>query len=528
MNYAIAYDIGTTGVKTCLFSMDKEINLIEGTYAPYNLYILENGGAEQDADEWWAALCSTTKELLSKTGVTADQICGISFCSQMQGLVLVDKDKKALRRPMSYMDQRSSAQMKKYGGHGIKVCGVSLVKLLTCLAKTHAAPLSVKDPLWKYLWVKDNEPEVYSKIYKWLDVKEYLICRATGECVMTKDSAWPTFLYDSNRNCWSRQLCRMFKVNPEHLPRVIECYDVAGKLSEQAAQELGLNPNTDVYGGGGDATIIGVGAGCTKPGDTHIYSGTSGWVVTLTDKQIVDASHSIASTMGAVKDRFNYFAEMETAGKCFEWVKEHLALDEIGIYLKKQDVAESKESEYTSLYDYLSNTVSKAAPGSNGVVFTPWLHGNRCPFEDPNASGVFFNINIETGKTEMIRAVLEGICFHLRWMLEVESKKIKIADTIRFVGGGALSDVTCQILADITGRKIETVEHTQDVGAVGAAILIGLGRGIIPSIDKVCDFVKVQKTFVPNPDNKAVYDKNFRVFKSMYKTNKKLFKEINS
>ena len=175
----------------------------------------------------------------------------------------------------------------------------------------------------------------------------------------------------------------------------------------------------------------------------------------------------------------------------------------------------------------MSDTIKNIPAGSNGVVFTPWLHGNRCPFEDPNAAGVFFNINIGTGKTQMIRAVLEGICFHLRWMLEVEEMKVKTSDTIRFVGGGALSEVTCQILADITGRRIEIVEHTQDVGAVGAAVLFGIGRGVIPSIDKVKNYVKVKKVFVPNTENKAVYDKNFKVFKSIYSANKKLFKEIN-
>ena len=527
MEYAIAYDIGTTGVKTCLFKMDKEIELVDGAYEAYNLFILENGGAEQDAEEWWSALCSTTKSLLQKTGVIPEEIVGISFCSQMQGLVLVDKEGNAIRRPMSYMDQCSSEVMKKYSGKGLKVAGLGLIKLLTCLAQTHAAPLSVKDPVWKYLWVKDNEPEIFSKVFKWLDVKEYFICRATGECVMTKDSAWSTLLYNSNKYCWSEKLCRMFKVNPKHLPRVIECYQVAGKLSKKAAEELGLKEGIDVYGGGGDATLIGVGAGYTNVGDTHIYSGTSGWVGTVTNKQIVDAVHSIAATMGPVKGRFNYFAEMETAGKCFEWVKEHLALDEIGIYLKKQDVAESKETEYESLYDYLSDTIKDVPAGSNGVVFTPWLHGNRCPFEDPNAAGLFFNINIGTGKTQMIRAVLEGICFHLRWMLESEELKLQTSDPIRFVGGGALSKVTCQILADITGRKIETVEHAQDVGAVGAAMLVGIGRGLIPSIDKVKDFVKVKEVFTPNAENKAVYDKNYRVFKSIYPTNKKLFREIN-
>lgn len=530
MKYVIAYDVGTTGVKTCLFSIDNQLTLIGGSYGTYGLYILENGGAEQDADEWWKVLCETTKNLLLKTGITAEQILGISFCSQMQGLVLVDKEGNALRRPMSYMDQRSELVMKKNSGKGIKIAGLSIPRLLKCLKVTTAAPTSVKDPVWKYLWVKENEPEIYSKIYKWLDVKEYFICRATSQFIMTKDSAYATFLYDTRKGkyCWNKSLCKIFGVNYEHLPKVIDCAEKAGELTDKAAEELGLLKGIPVFGGGGDATLIGVGAGCTKVGETHIYSGTSGWVSTLTDKQVVDVVSMIAATVGITDNRFNYFAEMETAGKCFEWVKEHLALDEIGIYLQKTHVAESKESEYRSLYDYLSDTISKVPAGSNGVIFTPWLHGNRCPFEDANASGMFFNIKLETGKTEMIRAVLEGICFHLRWMLECQNKKIKTSSVIRFVGGGALSEVTCQMLADILQREIVTVENCQDIGAVGAAILVGLGLGIIPSAEEASSFVKIKKAVKPNPENKAVYDKNYFVFRKLYGSNKKLFKSINS
>jgi len=529
MKYVISYDVGTTGVKTCLFSIDNQIKLISGSYGTYHLYILENGGAEQDCDEWWTVLCETTKNLLAETGIKAEEIAGISFCSQMQGLVLVDKACKALRRPMSYMDQRSEEIMKANSGIGPKVAGLSIPRLLKCLKITTAAPTSAKDPVWKYLWVKENEPEIYSKVHKWLDVKEYLICRATDKCVMTKDSAWATFLYDTRKGKyeWNKSLCKMFGVNPEHLAEVIDCSQKAGELTEKAAAELGLAVGTPVFGGGGDATLIGVGAGCTKVGETHIYSGTSGWVSTITDKQLVDVVSMIAATVGVKENNFNYFAEMETAGKCFEWVKEHLALDEIGIYLQKQDVAQSKETIYKSLYEYLSETVSKVPAGSNGVIFTPWLHGNRCPFEDPNASGMFFNIRIDTGKTEMIRSVLEGICFHLRWMLECQDKKISTSKEIRFVGGGALSPVTCQMLADILQRKIITVEDSQDVGAVGAAILVGIGLGIIPSIDKVSEYVVTKKEYEPNVQNKEVYETTYEVFRQLYTANKKLFKKIN-
>jgi xylulokinase len=527
--YVIAYDFGTTGVKTCLFSIDETLKLIASAYEVYGLYILENGGAEQDAEEWWRAMCATTRRLFEQTDIRPEEIGGISFCSQMQGLVLVDDQGTALRRPMSYMDQRAASEMKACQGHGLTISGVNAHKLLKSLVITHAASTSVKDPIWKYKWVQRHEPDIFARVHKWLDVKEYLICRCTDQFVMTKDSAYATFLYDTRPGKWgwSKALCKMYGVNPNHLPRVIDSSDQAGVLTQKAANDLGLKPGIPVYGGGGDATLIGVGAGCVNVGDTHIYCGTSGWVNTVMDKQVVDIFAMIASIIGVEAGRFNYFAEMETAGKCFEWVKEHLVLDEIGIYLKKTHITESTERVYESLYDYMSDTISKIGPGSGGVIFTPWLHGNRCPFEDSMAAGMFFNLKLETGKTELIRAVLEGICFHLRWMLECQDKKIKTSQTIRFVGGGALSGVTCQILADITGRVIETVELSKDVGAVGAAMLAAVGSGKLPSLSSIKDFIPVKKRYLPNMDTKKIYDKNYQVFKKLYQSNKKNFAMIN-
>ena len=527
--YVIAYDIGTTGVKTCLFEVGDTLRLLAGEYEGYGLYILPGGGAEQDADEWWAAMAKSTRRLLEKTGTDPKSIAGISFCSQMQGLVLVDEAGCALRRPMSYMDQRGGKEFAACQTHGLTISGVNALMLLRSLRRTRAASTSVKDPLWKYKWVQQNEPEVYAKVHKWLDVKEYLIGRCTGQFVMTRDSAYSTFLYDSrpDKGCWSRELCRMYGVEFDHLPRIIECTDVAGMLTARAAQDLGLAEGCPVYGGGGDATLIGVGAGCTEVGQTHIYSGTSGWVSTVIGRQTVDIVSMIAGIVGAQAGKYNYFAEMETAGKCFEWVKEHLVLDEIGIYLQKINVAESQETVYESLYDYMTDTIEAIPPGARGVIFTPWLHGNRCPFEDPKAAGMFFNIRLDTGKTEMLRAVLEGICYHLRWMLECQDKKVKIASTLRFVGGGALSRVTCQILADVTGRTVETVADTKDVGAVGAAMLVAVGSGQITSLTQAAGLIRPLARYTPSPANKALYDRNYKVFKNLYAANKKNFAALN-
>lgn len=527
--YVIAYDIGTTGVKTCLFQVGDTLRLLAGEYEGYGLYILPGGGAEQDADEWWQAMAKSTRRLMERTGTDPKEVEGISFCSQMQGLVLVDEAGRALRRPMSYMDQRGGKEFAACQSHGLTISGVNAGMLLRSLRRTRAASTSVKDPLWKYKWVQKNEPEVYGRIHKWLDVKEYLIGRCTGQFVMTRDSAYSTFLYDSrpDKGCWSRALCRMYGVEFDHLPRIIECTDVAGTLTARAAQDLGLAEGCPVYGGGGDATLIGVGAGCTEVGQTHIYSGTSGWVSTVIGRQTVDIVSMIAGIVGAQAGKYNYFAEMETAGKCFEWVKEHLVLDEIGIYLQKTNVAESQESVYESLYDYMTDTIEAIPPGAGGVIFTPWLHGNRCPFEDPKAAGMFFNIRLDTGKTEMLRAVLEGICYHLRWMLECEDKKVKTAGTLRFVGGGALSRVTCQILADVTGRTVETVADTKDVGAVGAAMLVAVGSGQIADLTQAAGLIRPAARYTPDPANQALYDRNYKVFKNLYAANKKNFAALN-
>lgn len=529
--YIIIYDFGTSSVKTCLFQIDSQIHLVAGASAEYGLYVSDNGGAEQDVEEWWNAICSTTRNVLKKSDVKPNEIEGMAFCSQMQGAVFVDENGNALRRPMNYLDQKGFKEYKECMGSGIiKVSGCSLYKLVRNLLVNYAGSTSAKDPVWKYKWVENNEPETFKKIYKWLDIGDYLVSRCTGRIVRTADTAFATFLYDTRKGKegWNKGLLKMYKVNPDHMPQIIDCTDLVGGLTEKAARELGLVEGIPVFGGGGDTTFVNIGAGCTKPGDTHIYVGTSGWVSTFMDHQTVDINAMITGVLSAKHGYFNYYAELETAGKCFEWVMEHLALDEIGVYLSNTTVTDDIESKYTSLYDYLSEEISKIPPGANGVIFTPWLHGNRCPFEDSNAGGMFFNIRIETGKRDMLRAVLEGICYHLRWLLECEEKKVKTSNTIRFVGGGALSPVTCQMLADITGRTIETVDNAQEVGAIGTALVVAAGIQGEDVLALSRRLVKPNHVYIPDPGNKKIYERNYRVFKKLYKSNASNFKNINA
>ena len=468
--YVITYDVGTTGIKTCIFEIAETIRLIASGVEGYKLFIEENGAAEQDLNDFWNAMCSTTRKVMEESGISGENIKGISFCSQMQGLVLVDRNGELIRRSMSYMDQRASRELKEGIANGLKISGVNIFKLLKSIKISGAVAASVKDPVWKYNWVKRNEPENFKRVHKWLDVKEFLILKCTDNFVMTKDSAFATMLYDirKGKECFSQKLCKMFGINMDHLPQIVDSCEMVGGLTKKAAEQLHLAEGTPVFGGGGDASLIGVGAGAVEEGSTHIYSGTSGWVSTVTKKRVLDISSMIASIVGANDKSYNYFAELETAGKCLEWVKDHLALDEINIYLQKVCVSDSFESLYVNLYDFMMDEIKNVPAGSHGVIFTPWLHGNRCPFEDPNAHGMFFNLHLDTGKRDLIHAVMEGVYYHLRWQLEAQQKKVKTSKTIRFVGGGALAPLTCQTLSDILGCNVETVDSPQNVGAFGA------------------------------------------------------------
>ncbi len=527
--YIIIYDFGTSSLKTCLFEIDEKIRLLANANAAYGLHVSANGGVEQDTEEWWAAICSTTRALFTQTDVKPGDIEGMAFCSQMQGTVLVDENGNALRPPMNYLDQKGVKEYRECMGRGIiKVSGCSLYKLARNLLVNYAGSVSAKDPVWKYKWVENNEPDVFWKMYKWLDIGDYLVARCTGRIVRTADSAFATFLYDTRkgREGWNRGLLKMYGVHPEHMPEIIDSTDRVGGLTERAAAELGLVPGIPVFGGGGDTTFVNIGAGCTRPGDTHIYVGTSGWVSTCMDRQTVDLNAMITGVLSAIHGYYNYYAELETAGKCLEWVSEHLVLDEIGVYLSHDKVTDV-ERRYLSLYDYLSAKMSQVLPGSNGVIFTPWLHGNRCPFEDSKAGGMFFNIRVENNKADMIRAVMEGICYHLRWLLECVMRKVKTSDVIRFVGGGSLSPVTCQTLADITGRTIETIDNPQSVGAMGAAIVVAAGIRGVDASELSRRLVRANHSYAPNPANRDVYERNYQVFKKLYKANAALFRKLN-
>lgn len=527
--HVLAIDIGTTGAKTCVFKVGKALELVSSAQFEYPIRFLENGGAEQDPEDWWRAASLGARKALAESGVGSGAIAGIAFCCQMQSLVLVDRDGKPVRPAMSYLDQRATEEKRLGLERGLKVEGMEIAKLLPSLLISGAVSASVKDPLWKYQWVKAHESEAFERVYKWLDVKEYLVARATGRFAMTPDSANATMLYDTRPGHyrWSKRLCDLFNVNIDHLPEVIGAAEVAGPLLPAAAAELGLAAGTPVFGGGGDLSLIALGSGAVGLNAAHIYMGTSGWVAASVDRRAVDVDARAGAVLGAIPGRYNYISEQETSGKCMEWVRDHLAIDEIGLYLGAHNVCEDPESQYDSIFDFLDETVTGVEPGAGGIIFAPWLHGSRSPFEDPNVRGLFFNIGIETGRRCMVRAVAEGLALQCRWQLDAIKRKIPASGALRFVGGSARSKAISKIIADAIGERVETTASPQNAGALGAAMLCAAGLGAAPSLEEAASLVPIARVDEPDASNKAIYDEHYEVLKQLYYQNKGSFARLN-
>lgn len=525
----LAIDLGTTAVKVCLYEVGQVLGLRAAANRRLTLTTFPDGRAEQDPESWWKALQDAVPEVLGLAGVSSQSVGSVTFCAQMQALVLVDRAGNPVRPAISYLDQKATSRRQALTAGGPRVAGIGLGLLLPWLHVSGGVAASAKDPVWKYLRVAEEEPEIFSKIHRWLDAKDFLTARCTGRFTMSLDSAFATFLCDTRpgRSGWSRWLVRRFGVDPKHLPEIVQPSDVVGPLTPEAAKSLGLEPGIPVFAGAGDASLIGVGAGATAVGSTHIYVGTSGWVSTVADRRIVDTEAMMATVPGVVPGQYSYFGEQETSGKCLEWVRDHLALDEIGVYFDKQERPSGKDEEDFSLIDYLTKTIRDVEAGSGGVLFAPWLHGNRSPFEDPLVRGMFFNVGLDTGKRQLIRAVVEGLAYNKRWLLEAQGRKVKTSKVVRFAGGGALSDETCRILSDVTGCAIEAIADPQNAGAAGAALTAAWGLGWYESLDSAAALIPVRARFTPRIEYRAVHQRNFDVFRQLYPATASLFHRLN-
>lgn len=528
--YIIAHDLGTTNNKAVLVTTDGRIvDSVRQTY-PSGIVMPKAGYAEQVPDEWWNAVASTTKNLLQKTQIKSDDIAGMTFATQMQGFMPVTKEGKPLTNSYIWIDARGArlAKERLYKGL-IKIKGYPPLKILNFLRITGGAPgiTTGKDQIPKIYWLEENMPELYKNCYKFLDVKDYIIFKLTGKMVTSTDLAVVWWLLDTRKNSphynhWSQKLCNMAGIPMEKLAEVQSPNFIVGGLTEEAAKKTGLKQGTPIINGAGDMTCAAVGSGAILDGELHINLGTSGWIGGHVTKRKVDIAHYTGCVGSAYPEKYYLvMGHQELSAGAFEWLIREVLYPKEALW-KQTDVEAG-----TPPYALFEEEASKIPPGSDGLIFTPWLFGERCPLDDYAVRGGLHNLSLDHSRGHIIRAVYEGIALNLKWALFTVENLYSKVDELRIIGGGATNDLWCQIIADVMDRKIQRVEDVQTAVARGAAMLGSFALGYIKNFEDIGKYIKVERTFSPDSRNRAVYNELFGKFKEIYKLNKKWYKALN-
>lgn len=496
----LGIDIGTSSCKAAAFSRDGTV--LAQSSRSYPVYYPEAGWAEQNPDDWWKAVCAAIRELFKK-GVDSSDICGIGVDGQSWSAIAVDREGKVLCNTPIWMDTRAK-----------KICAELKTRFNEeQLFRTNGNPLQPTYTMPKVLWYKEHRPEVYRNTYKILQSNSFIVYRLTGAMTQEPSQGYGWCCYDIARGEWDKDLCREMGVEPALLPDIFPCDAVVGTVTVKAAEETGLRPGTPVVAGGLDAACGTLGAGVIHPGQTQEQGGQAGGMsicenTCTMDPRLILGAHVVpgmwllqGGTVGG-GGALNWFEREFCAAERFEAKKKGT-----------NALAEIDES-------------AKAVPaGSEGLVFLPYLAGERSPIWDPDAKGVFFGIDFSKTRGHFARSVMEGVAYALRHNLEVARRAGAHVETLHAMGGAANSSLWTQIKADITGKKI-VVPSTDTATALGAALLAGVGTGVFKDYeDAVEQTVTVRREFVPNLENKEVYDKGYAVYLELYQNLKNIWGE---
>jgi xylulokinase len=518
----IGVDLGTGGPKVALATDRGELAGLESSSVPTR--ILPGGGAEQDPDDWWQAIADCVRKLLAGHPGSAERVSAICFSSQWGGTVPVDADGRATHPALIWMDGRGAqyAQEVTGGWPALPGSGYGPRKLRAWVAKTGGAPSRTgQDPVGQTLWLANQRPDVYAAARYVLDVPEYLTMRACGRAVTAFDTAvlrWCTDNRDPRRVRWDASLAAAARIDLAKLPEIVAPASVVGTLTGQAADDLGLPAGVRVVASTGDTTAAALGAGAVADHVPHLYVGTSAWLTCHVPRKKTDVFRNIASMPSVVPGRYWVATIQNVAGKAVDWLIDNV-LDQHGPARSAQALAE------------LNALAASAPPGSRGVIFTPWLNGERTPVDDVTLRGGWLNLSLDTRREDLARAVFEGIAYNTRWMLDaVEHFTGRTGPEglgpIRFIGGGATSRLWCQTMADILRRPICQVAEPAAANARGAALLACVATGAV-TWDEIPGLVKVSERFEPNAAHRDVYDQAYEAFRQHYRANHAIYAKLN-
>ncbi len=495
MGFMLGIDVGTTGTRAVIVRPDGHVlGAATGDHQPMRM---ENPGwAEQDPEDWWKATIRAVRAALAEARLKGSDIAAVGLSGQMHGVVLLDKTNAVLRPSLIWCDQRSQAQCDWITS---KVGAEKLIELVSNPALTgFSAP--------KLLWVRDNEPKVYERAAHFLLPKDFVRFHLTGELATEVSDASGTLLLDVAHRCWSKKILSALEVDAKLLPRVYESPEVTGQITRETALVTGLAPGTPVVGGGGDQASSAVGNGIVLPGLTSATLGTSGVIFSYTETPKLDPKGRIHTFCHAVPGKWHVMGVTQGAGLSLRWFRDHFGASEK--WMAEQTGAD--------VYDLIAKEAAMAPPGSGGLLFLPYLMGERTPHLDAQARGMWFGLTAAHARAHLVRSILEGVAFSLRDSLEI-FKELEIpVEEIRASGGGSRSFLWREIQADIYGKELVTL-RTAEGSAFGAALLAGVGAKIYSSVEESARAaIQVRERMSPRQDYARLYDRQYQVYRSLY------------
>lgn len=502
MQYLLGIDIGTSGTKTVLF--DIEGNTIASSIYEYPLYQPYVGWAEQNPIDWWEAVVKSIREVLLKSNIDSSDIKGIGLSGQMHGLVLLDKNYNVLRPSIIWCDQRTSNECVEITN---KVGEKRLIEIT-------ANPALTGFTASKIMWVKNNEPSIYEKVYKILLPKDYIRFMLTGEFATEVSDASGMQLLDVPNRRWSDEVLEKLDIDKSFLARVYESIEITGKISKTAAEITGLKEGTIVVGGAGDQAAGAVGNGIVKSGIVSSTIGTSGVVFAYTDKVTIDLKGRVHTFCHAVPNTWHVMGVTQGAGLSLKWFRDNFCQNE-------KEVAMLTDVD---VYEILTKEAEKSPVGCEGLIYLPYLMGERTPHLDPFAKGVFFGLSAKHTKRDMLRAVMEGVSYSLRDCMEIIKDMGIEVNEVRASGGGGKSPLWRQMQADMYNTEVVTI-NSQEGPALGVAILAGVGAKIYSSVDEACEnIIKINTIQKPIKENSKVYERYYKLYKNLYLSLKENFR----
>ncbi len=492
-SYLLGIDVGTTGAKALL--IDGAGRVVTGATNEYPMFTPRPLWTEQNPADWWAATVQSIRQVLAETGIDPGQVAGVGLTGQMHGLVLLDAHGEVLRPCIMWNDQRTAAQCESI----TREVGAENVLRLT------GNPVLPGFTAPKIAWVRDHEPEVYRRAAKVLLPKDYVRYRLTGGFFSEVSDASGTSLFDVGQRRWSDEMLKAVGVPPAWMPEVTESPVVSARVSPTAAGETGLLAGTPVVGGGGDQAAQAVGTGIVAEGVVSVTIGTSGVVFAASESYRVEPQGRLHAFCHAVPGMWHLMGVMLSAGGSFRWCR-----DALGDLEQAQARATGRDP-----YDLLTEAAAQVPPGCEGLIFLPYLTGERTPYPDPDARGVFFGLTLRHSKAHLTRAVLEGVTYGLRDSLELMRALGLSIEQVRASGGGARSALWRQILADVFAAEIVTVSVTEGA-AYGAALLAAVGTGVYSSVAEACQ-AAVQVTGATQPGPAApIYADYYPIYRALY------------